>query len=91
MYEDTALSHTECAVFMYILQPALQYFFPLCVYSSWQLCIQALTKSKRVFALCCEIMEEGFSPPIALFYGSIKFHDIYESACHEADGLLAFI
>lgn len=48
-------------------------------------------EAKRAFALCSEIMEEGPPPPIALFYGSIKFHDIYESACYEADGLLAFI
>lgn len=28
---------------------------------------------------------------IALFYGSIKFHDIYETLCRGAGGLLTFI
>lgn len=49
---------------------------------------KVLASTTKAFVPCSEIMEVFF---IALFYESIKFHDIYGSLCHEAGGLLAFI
>lgn len=42
----------------------------------------------------CKCLLENFCSTescflVATFYGNIKFHDIYGSVCHEADGLLA--